>query len=79
MINDTANDRLDFGNTTILRNLRSRPRGEDPVSRRVGPGDFLATLYRHLGIDFHDLALQNLAGRPIPLLANGEPIRELAG
>ena len=54
-------------------------RGEDPVDRRVSPGDFLATLYRHLEIDFHHTAISNLAGRPIPILTNGEPIRELAG
>ena len=27
-------------------------RGEDVVERRVGPQDFLATIYRHLGIDY---------------------------
>lgn len=52
-------------------------RGEDPIERRVGPGDFLATIYQHLGIDFQHLAIQNLTGRPIPILANGEPIPEL--
>src|SRR5439155_4643195 len=34
-------------------------RGEDPISRRVGPGDFLATIYRHLGIDFKNVAIPN--------------------
>jgi len=51
--------------------------GEDPIKRRVSPGDFLATLYSHLGIDFHGLALTNSAGRPIPILSQGEPISEL--
>jgi uncharacterized protein (DUF1501 family) len=52
-------------------------RGEDPVERRVGPGDFLATLYRHLGIDYKNVAIRNFTGRPIPILNQGEPIAEL--
>lgn len=51
--------------------------GEDPVSRRVGPGDFLATIYRHLGIAYDQIAIPNFAGRPIPLLSEGAPIPEL--
>lgn len=53
-------------------------RGEDPIERRVGPGDFLATLYRHLGIDYEHIAIPNFAGRPIPLLSEGQAISELA-
>jgi len=53
-------------------------RGEDPISRRVGPGDFLATIYRHLGIDFENVAIPNFAGRPIPILNSGSPISELS-
>ncbi|MFO0870770.1 MAG: DUF1501 domain-containing protein [Pirellulales bacterium] len=52
-------------------------RGEDPVDRRVGPGDFLATLYRHLGIDYEHIAIRNFSGRPTPILARGTPIPEL--
>jgi uncharacterized protein (DUF1501 family) len=54
-------------------------RGEDPVDRRVAPQDFLATIYRHLGIDFRHTALSNFAGRPIPILSQGEAIPELKG
>ena len=36
---------------------------EDPVSRRVGPGDFLATIYHHLGIEYNSLAFSDFAGR----------------
>src|SRR6185503_972035 len=32
-------------------------RGEDPIERRVGPHDFLATIYRHLGIDAEKVAI----------------------
>ena len=51
--------------------------GEDPIERRVGPGDFLATIYHHLGIDYENVAIPNFAGRPIPILNNGRHIREL--
>jgi uncharacterized protein (DUF1501 family) len=54
------------------------PRGEDPIERRVGPGDFLATIYRHLGIDYKKVAIPNFAGRPIPIVSEGEAIAELA-
>ncbi len=53
------------------------PRGEDPVERRVGPGDFLATIYRHLGIDYEHVAIRNFTGRPVPILNSGAPIPEL--
>ncbi|HKB38277.1 MAG TPA: DUF1501 domain-containing protein, partial [Gemmataceae bacterium] len=53
-------------------------RGEHPVDRRVGVGDFLATLYRHLGIDAEHTTIRDPSGRPVPLLQqHGEPIREL--
>jgi uncharacterized protein (DUF1501 family) len=51
--------------------------GEDPVERRVGTGDFLATIYQHLGIDYKRVTLQNFAGRPTPIVAAGEAIAEL--
>jgi hypothetical protein len=53
-------------------------RGEDPVERRVGPQDFLATLYRHLNIDAAKVAIPDFTGRPIPILRDGSPIVELA-
>src|SRR5204863_135982 len=53
-------------------------RGEDPIERRVGPGAFLATIYRHLGIDYQHIAIPNFAGRPVPILSHGEPIAERA-
>lgn len=54
-------------------------RGEDPTERRVGPGDFLATLYRHLQIDYRNVAIPNFSGRPIPIVNSGDAIPELAG
>ena len=54
-------------------------RGEDPISRRVTPYDFLATIFDHLGFDMVQLALQNFAGRRNPMFAKGDPIPELTG
>jgi uncharacterized protein (DUF1501 family) len=54
-------------------------RGEHPLDGPVGAGDFLATLYQHLGIDAERAAVRDLTGRPVPLLQQGGvPIRELA-
>jgi uncharacterized protein (DUF1501 family) len=53
-------------------------RGEEVVERRLGPGDFLATIYHHLGIDFENVAFPDFAGRPVPIVAHGAPIPELA-
>jgi uncharacterized protein (DUF1501 family) len=52
-------------------------RGEQAIERRVGVQDFLATVYRHLGVDAERVAFNNFSGRPIPILADGKPIREL--
>ena len=54
----------------------STSKGEVPKDRRLWPYDMVATIYYHLGINFHQ-TFNNLAGRPIPVLAKGEPIREL--
>ncbi|MEC9004387.1 MAG: DUF1501 domain-containing protein [Planctomycetota bacterium] len=57
---------------------RTDMRGEDPVERIVGRGDFLATIYQHLGIDFKHTAFKDYSGRPIPImLSEGSPIKEL--
>jgi hypothetical protein len=54
-------------------------RGEQVVERRVGVSEFLATIYRHLGIDPAALAFNDYAGRPIPVPADAAPIPELCG
>jgi hypothetical protein len=53
-------------------------RGESVVSRRVGPQDFLATIYRHLGIDYERVTIPDFFGRPTFLVNNGHAIPELA-
>ncbi len=52
-------------------------RGEEVIDRRVGIGDFIATVYRHLGVDAAHIAIPDFAGRPIPILQDGKPIPEL--
>lgn len=51
-------------------------RGEYPHQRPLSPRDMLATIYAHLGIDYH-AQLVDLAGRPVSILPDGEPIAEL--
>lgn len=55
---------------------RSSPKGEYPVERPVKPGDIHATIYHVLGVDPYTKFLDN-AGRPVPAIDEGEPIREL--
>jgi uncharacterized protein (DUF1501 family) len=53
-------------------------RGEHATARRVGVGDFMATIYHHLGIDAGHATIRDPGGRPVPLLQQpGEPISEL--
>lgn len=54
-------------------------RGEDVVQRRVGPHDFLATIYRHLGIDYERVTIPDFSGRPNMIVQDGRAIEELAG
>jgi uncharacterized protein (DUF1501 family) len=51
-------------------------KGEDVIERHCGPGDFLATIYNHLGIDVN-AAIKDFAGRPTPIVDRGKPIAEL--
>jgi hypothetical protein len=51
-------------------------RGEEPVRRGMDSNCLLATIYQRFGIDVKEM-LHDRAGRPIPVLAEGEPIAEL--
>jgi hypothetical protein len=51
--------------------------GEQVIERRVGVGDFVATVYRHLGIDADNVSITDFSGRPVPILPEGKPIKEL--
>ncbi len=55
----------------------SDKRGEDVVERPCGPGDFLATIYHHLGIDSSKITIEDFNGRPTPIVDHGKPIPEL--
>ena len=51
--------------------------GERPIRRQVGPWDLIATIYRHLGIETKEATVPHPTGRPVLILPEGEPIREL--
>lgn len=51
--------------------------GEHPEKRQVSVHDFLATVYRHLGVDAAAIQIADNTGRPVPILPHGEPIAEL--
>jgi hypothetical protein len=51
-------------------------KGDEVIQRPVTPGDVLATWYRALGVPL-DLQFTDHAGRPTPILPQGEPIAEL--
>jgi hypothetical protein len=53
-------------------------RGERPKNRAVGAQNVLGTVYHALGIDPKQKLL-DFTGRPVQLLDDGEPIRELVG
>lgn len=51
-------------------------KGEHPKDRPLSPNDLWATMFHHLGVDYHrDLIDHN--GRPLPILPFGDPIAEL--
>jgi hypothetical protein len=51
-------------------------KGEHPVERPLMPGDVLATVYHVLGID-PKLQFKDHSGRPVPILDEGEAIKEV--
>jgi len=54
-------------------------RGEDTIERICTAGDFLATIYHHLGIDAAHTLINDFNGRPTPVVDHGKPIPELLG
>lgn len=54
----------------------SSARGEFPRDRRYKPSNVLATIYRALGID-PALTFPNNSGRPMYILDERDPVREL--
>ncbi|MBN8419843.1 MAG: DUF1501 domain-containing protein [Verrucomicrobia bacterium] len=49
-------------------------RGEDVIERPCSAGDFLATIYHHLGIDASKVTINDFNGRPTPIVDHGRPI-----
>ena len=66
----------------ILAILFSSP--DDPPTTiqqwaRSDPGDFLATIYHHLGIDYARTLIRDFNGRPTAIVDHGRAIPELIG
>lgn len=57
----------------------SDSQGAHVAERPLSPEDVAATIYHHLGIDGRTVSFPDRAGRPLYLVENGEPIRELVG
>ena len=55
---------------------KTNAKAEHPVERALKPADVLATVYHTLGIDPR-LQFKDHTGRPVSILDDGEPIREL--
>jgi len=55
----------------------SDKRGEAVTERPCSPGDFLATIYQHLGIDWEHTTINDLTGRPTAIVNGGQAIAEL--
>ena len=53
-------------------------KAEFPTTKAYTPGCVLSTMYHTLGINHHH-AFYDQANRPLPILNEGEPIRELIG
>src|SRR5689334_14850354 len=58
---------------------RSNSRGEYVLDRPVSPQDSAATIYHHLGINGQEVMFRDGLNRPVALIENGQPIRELVG
>jgi uncharacterized protein (DUF1501 family) len=52
--------------------------GGEPLDRPLSPGDLLASIYRVLGIN-PETTIPDRQNRPVPLLQQGTPIKELFG
>jgi len=56
----------------------SDEKGAGPKAEGIKPDDVAATLYRCLGID-HRQEYRTSTGRPVMIVRDGEPIRQLFG
>ena len=52
-------------------------KAETPKDRPLVPNDLWATVMHHLDIPYKDINFTDHSGRPMPMLPDGEPIREL--
>lgn len=55
---------------------RTNSKAEHPIERPLKPHDLLATVYKVMGVD-PSINFRDFAGRPVPILTEGEAIHEL--
>ncbi|MBO51312.1 MAG: hypothetical protein CMJ69_11075, partial [Planctomycetaceae bacterium] len=55
---------------------KSSRKAEVPAGGKVGPQELMATVFHVLGIE-RETSFDDPAGRPIPMLGTGQPIRGL--
>ncbi|MCU0705051.1 MAG: DUF1501 domain-containing protein [Fimbriiglobus sp.] len=54
-------------------------KAEHPKDRPLTPNDLWATVFSHLKLDWKNTNFLDGTGRPMPMLTDGEPIKELVG
>ncbi len=54
-------------------------KAEQPKDRPLTPNDLWATVFGHLKLDWKNTSFLDGSGRPMPMLTDGEPIKELVG
>jgi hypothetical protein len=54
-------------------------KAEHPKDRPLTPNDLWATVFHHLKLDYRTTSFLDGTGRPMPMLPDGEPIKELVG
>ena len=52
-------------------------KAETPKDRPMTPNHLWATVFKHLDLDYKNASFPDGSGRPVPVLDDGEPIREL--
>lgn len=60
---------------TVVGSTTSK--AEHPKDRPLTPNDLWATVFQHLNINYREIDFLDNSGRPMPMLPDGNPIREL--
>ncbi len=69
LVSGACNTGITVGSTTA--------KAEVPKDRPLSPNDLWATVFSHLDIDYNATSFLDGSGRPMPMLPDGDVIREL--